>query len=111
MMCFWGGDNCTLLLMHKEPLSRGVERAGAQDADTAALGMASFRRSAEEEGERQIRRGGLSPSPFYCVGGCRGKKGAAGLRHLSLAGMVGASGGWEGCRRRERVCRNCSDRF
>lgn len=26
MMCFWGGDNCTLLLMHKEPVSRGGVR-------------------------------------------------------------------------------------
>lgn len=26
MMCFWGGDNCALLLMHKEALSRGGVR-------------------------------------------------------------------------------------
>lgn len=101
---------------HAQGTSESWRRAGAQDADTAALGMASFLRS-EEEGERRIRRGGLSPSPFFCGGGRSGKKGAVGLRHLSLAGWWwverGERGGGVGgvCRRRERVCRNCSDRF
>lgn len=34
MMCFWGGDNYTLLLMQKEPLGLST-----QDADTAVFEM------------------------------------------------------------------------
>lgn len=38
------------------------------------------------ERERRTRRGGLLPVPFLCGGGRNGKRGAVGLRHLSLAG-------------------------
>lgn len=95
---------------HAQGTSESWRRAGAQDADTAALGMASFLRSEEEEeGERRIRRGGLSPSPFFLWQRAqRQKRGAFGLRHLSLAGRWGRR---RRCRRRARVCCNCSDRF
>lgn len=93
---------------HAQGTTESWRRAGAQDADTAALGMASFLRS-EEEGarERRTRRGGRSPSPFFCGGGRSGEKGAVGLRHPSLAGRWGGAAGWlgvgeGGCRRRER---------
>lgn len=74
MMCFWGGDNCTLLLMHKEALSR----AGAQDADTAALATTLFLRSEESQGKTDSLRWSLYPLPFFCGDGCSGKSGGRG---------------------------------
>lgn len=60
---FLGGDNCTLLLMHKEALSRGGVRTGC-GYSCARSGWPRFGRR-----ESPTRSGGLSPSPFFFVVG------------------------------------------
>lgn len=96
---FLGGDNCTLLLMQKEPLSRST-----QDADTAVFEMkvcphiSGVSRLLKERG----KSGSLLSFTFsQCPGGKRGGKEEVGS-DIRV---------WQGDLLKERVCCNCSDRF
>ncbi len=97
---FLGGDNYTLLLMQKEPLSRST-----QDADTAVFVMEVCPHFSGVSWLLEVRgkRGRLLSFTFsQCLGGARGA--------LKRRRVVTSEFG-RGDLLKERVCCNCSDRF